>query len=172
MFKFRSVLLSLLTTALVAGFASPGSTGEDSPRIGRGVDRDSQSPRMGGKEPSYFFRRMALLFRSGDTHPVLSRTHGAWKRVGDREFEMPPISRFDSMKTESGSEAPRPGYTLSLALETTSSRAWTKSAHATCRITRLGRPKCVFRENVSRLNRSDIALYSVMLAKVRRSVAF
>ena len=33
MFKFRSVLLSLLTTALVAGCASLGSTGETSPGL-------------------------------------------------------------------------------------------------------------------------------------------
>ena len=33
MFKFRSVLLSLLTMVLVVGFASPGSTGENSPGL-------------------------------------------------------------------------------------------------------------------------------------------
>jgi hypothetical protein len=74
---------------------------------------------------------------------------------------MPLISRFDSIKTENGSEAPRLEYTSSLVLETASSRAWRKSARATCRITRLGRPKCGLRENVSRLSRSDISLYSV-----------
>jgi hypothetical protein len=41
-----------------------------------------------------------------------------------------------------------------------------------CRTTRLGRQKCVFRENVSKLSRSDIALYNVTLGKVSRSVAF
>lgn len=72
---------------------------------------------------------------------------------------MPPISRFDSIRTENGSEARRPGYTSFLVLETTSSRPWRKSARATCRITRLGHPKCVSRGSVSRLSRSDIALH-------------
>ena len=33
------------------------------------------------------FSSDGTFFRSGDTHPVYSGGHGAWKRVGDREFD-------------------------------------------------------------------------------------
>jgi len=33
------------------------------------------------------FSSDGTFFRSGDTHPVYSGGHGAWKRVGDGEFD-------------------------------------------------------------------------------------
>jgi hypothetical protein len=33
------------------------------------------------------FSSDGTFFRSGDTHPVYSGGHGAWNRVGDREFD-------------------------------------------------------------------------------------
>ena len=42
------------------------------------------------------FSSDGTFFRSGDTHPVLSGGHGAWKRVSDREFDATYIAfRFD-----------------------------------------------------------------------------
>src|SRR5437870_11038712 len=42
------------------------------------------------------FSSDGTFFRSGDTHPVLSGAHGAWKRVGDKEFHATYIAfRFD-----------------------------------------------------------------------------
>src|SRR5437870_8499387 len=42
------------------------------------------------------FSSDGTFFRSGDTHPVLSGGHGAWKRVGDKEFDATYIAlRFD-----------------------------------------------------------------------------
>ena len=42
------------------------------------------------------FSSDGTFFRSGDTHPVLSGAHGAWKRVGDKEFDATYIAfRFD-----------------------------------------------------------------------------
>ena len=42
------------------------------------------------------FSSDGTFFRSGDTHPVLSGAHGAWKRVGDREFDATYVAfRFD-----------------------------------------------------------------------------
>ncbi len=64
------------------------------------------------------FSSDGTFFRSGDTHPVLvaRMVPGSGSATGSL---MPPISRFDSIRTESGSEAPRLGYILSLGLETT-----------------------------------------------------
>ena len=59
------------------------------------MGRDSQSPGWCGKEPSSFSSD-GTFFRSGDTHPVLSGGHGAWKRIGDKEFDATYIAfRFD-----------------------------------------------------------------------------
>ena len=42
------------------------------------------------------FSSDGTFFRSGDTHPVLSGAHGAWKPVGDKEFDATYIAlRFD-----------------------------------------------------------------------------
>jgi len=42
------------------------------------------------------FSSDGTFFRSGDTHPVLSGAHGAWKQVGDKEFDATYIAfRFD-----------------------------------------------------------------------------
>jgi hypothetical protein len=42
------------------------------------------------------FSSDGTFFRSGDTHPVLSGAHGAWRRVGDKEFAATYIAfRFD-----------------------------------------------------------------------------
>jgi hypothetical protein len=42
------------------------------------------------------FSSDGAFFRSGDTHPVLSGGHGAWRRVGDKEFDATYIAfRFD-----------------------------------------------------------------------------
>ena len=170
MFKFRSVLLSLLTPVLVAGCASPGSTGETSRGLVGAWIVTASRPAGVGKN-LLTFSSDGTFFRSGDTHPVLSGAHGAWKRVGDREFDATYIAfRFDQNGKWIGSTKTR--YILFLALETTSSRAWLKPAHATRRTKRLGRPKYVLKENVSRLSRSDTAVYTVTLGKVRRSVAF
>lgn len=86
MFKSRSVLLSLLTTALVAGCASPGSTGETSPGLVGAWIVTASRPAGVGKN-LLTFSSDGTFFRSGDTHPVYSGGHGAWKRVGDREFD-------------------------------------------------------------------------------------
>jgi len=42
------------------------------------------------------FSSDGTFFRSGDTHPVLSGAHGAWKRIGGKEFDATYIAfRFD-----------------------------------------------------------------------------
>ena len=146
MCRIKSVLLSLLTAVVVAGCAASAGTRQDAAveanrgLIGAWIVTASRPAGIG--KNLLTFSSDGTFFRSGDTHPVLSGAHGAWKRVGDKEFDATYIAfRFD--QSESGSEALRLGYTLSLGLETMSSRAWPKSAHLTCKTRRLGRPKHV-----------------------------
>jgi hypothetical protein len=90
---FRSVPLGLLTTVLVAGCASPGSTvirQDAAVEASRGLVGawivTASRPAGVGKN-LLTFSSDGTFFRSGDTHPVYSGGHGAWKRVGDREFD-------------------------------------------------------------------------------------
>ena len=54
------------------------------------------------------FSSDGTFFRSGDTHPVLSGAHGAWKRVGDKEFDATYIAfRFDQNGKWIGSNVTR-----------------------------------------------------------------
>jgi hypothetical protein len=95
MFKFRSILLSLLTVLLVAGSPSLGSMGDASRGlVGAWVVTVSRPAGVG--KNLLTFSSDGTFFRSGDTHPLLSGGHGAWKRVGDREFDATYIAfRFD-----------------------------------------------------------------------------
>jgi len=95
MFKIRSILLSLLIAAVVAGCASLGSIGETSRGLVGAWIVTASRPAGVGKN-LLTFSSDGTFFRSGDTHPVLSGGHGAWKRVGDREFDATYIAfRFD-----------------------------------------------------------------------------
>jgi hypothetical protein len=95
MFKIKSVLLSLLIAAVVAGWASPGSTAETGPGLVGAWIVTASRPAGVGKN-LLTFSSDGTFFRSGDTHPVLSGAHGAWKRVGDKEFDATYIAfRFD-----------------------------------------------------------------------------
>ncbi len=95
MFKLRSVLLILLSLVLFAGGKSLGSTGD----TGRGLIGawivTASRPAGVGKN-LLTFSSDGTFFRSGDTHPSLSGGHGAWKQVGDKEFDATYIAfRFD-----------------------------------------------------------------------------
>ncbi len=102
MSKIRSiafVLLSLLAAGLATGCASLGSTGGSTGETGRGLVGawivTASRPAGVGKN-LLTFSSDGTFFRSGDTHPVLSGGHGAWKRVGDNGFEATYIAfRFD-----------------------------------------------------------------------------
>jgi hypothetical protein len=107
MLKIKSALLVLLIAAVVAGLASPGLTGE----TGRGLVGawvvTASRPAGVGKN-LLTFSSDGTFFRSGDTHPVLSGAHGAWKRVGDREFDATYIAfRFDQDRKWIGSTKTR-----------------------------------------------------------------
>jgi hypothetical protein len=113
MFKLRSVLLGLLTAALVAGCASPGPTGETSAGLVGAWVVTVTRPGGVGKN-MLTFSSDGTFFRSGDTHPVLSGGHGAWRRVGDGEFHATYVAfRFDQGGKWIGSTVVRAHFILS-----------------------------------------------------------
>ncbi len=109
MSKISSVLLSLLITTVVAGCASLGATGETSGSRGMvGAWIVTASRPAGVGKNLLTFSSDGTFFRSGDTHPILSGGHGAWKRIGDKEFEATYIAfRFDENKKWVGSTKTR-----------------------------------------------------------------
>ena len=101
------VLLSLLAAALAAGCASLGSTGETNRGL-VGAWIVTASRPVGVGKNLLTFSSDGTFFRSGDTHPVLSGGHGAWKRIGDKEFEATYIAfRFDQDRKWIGSTKTR-----------------------------------------------------------------
>jgi hypothetical protein len=100
MYSARSVLLSLLTAVMVAGCAASASSRQDAAvETNRGLVGAwiVTASRPGGVGKNMLtFSSDGTFFRSGDTHPVLSGGHGAWRRVGDKEFDATYIAfRFD-----------------------------------------------------------------------------
>ena len=95
MSKIIPLLFSILIAVLVAGCAPLASTGETSGGLVGAWIVTASRPAGVGKN-LLTFSSDGIFFRSGDTHPVLSGAHGAWKRVGDREFDATYIAfRFD-----------------------------------------------------------------------------
>ena len=107
MLKCASILWRLLITALLAGCALPTSTGETRRGlIGAWIVTASRPAGVG--KNLLTFSSDGTFFRSGDTHPVLSGAHGAWKRVGDKEFDATYIAfRFDENRKWIGSTKTR-----------------------------------------------------------------
>lgn len=59
------------------------------------------------------FTSDGTFLRSGDTHPMLSVAHGAWKRLGDRDFEATYVAlRFDESRKFIGTQSTRIRITL------------------------------------------------------------
>ena len=107
MLKIKSVLLSLLIAVVVVGLASPGLAGETSRGL-VGAWIVTASRPVGVGKNLLTFSSDGTFFRSGDTHPVLSGAHGAWKRVGDKEFDATYIAfRFDQDRKWIGSTKTR-----------------------------------------------------------------
>jgi hypothetical protein len=107
MFTFRSLFLSLLAAMLITGSASLGSTAESGPGlVGAWIVTVSRPAGVG--KNLLTFSSDGTFFRSGDTHPVLSGGHGAWKRVADKEFDATYIAfRFDQDRKWIGSTITR-----------------------------------------------------------------
>ena len=97
---YRTILLSLMTALVVAGCAaSVGTrqgTGSETNQglVGAWIATASRPAGVG--KNMLTFSSDGTFFRSGDTHPVLSGAHGAWKQVADKEFDATYIAfRFD-----------------------------------------------------------------------------
>ena len=96
----RSVLLSLLTAVVVAGCAASGGTRQNATiETNRGLIGAwiVTASRPGGVGKNMLtFSSDGTFFRSGDTHPVLSGGHGAWRQIADKEYDATYIAfRFD-----------------------------------------------------------------------------
>ena len=90
-----ALLLSLLTPLIASGCASVRSMVDARPGLVGAWDVTASRPAGVGKN-LLTFSSDGTFFRSGDTHPVLSGAHGAWKSVNDREFDATYIAfRFD-----------------------------------------------------------------------------
>ena len=94
----RCLMASLLALVLVAGCATATrqETAVETNRglVGAWIVTASRPAGVGMNLLT--FSSDGTFFRSGDTHPVLSGAHGAWKRVGDKEFDATYIAfRFD-----------------------------------------------------------------------------
>jgi hypothetical protein len=107
MLRIRFAVSSLFIAAVVAGCASPGPTVEsDRGLVGAWIVTASRPAGVG--KNLLTFSSDGTFFRSGDTHPVLSGGHGAWKRVGDKEFDATYIAfRFDENRKWIGSTKTR-----------------------------------------------------------------
>ena len=113
MFKRGTVLLTLLITALIVGCAAPGPSSETGGSL-VGAWLVTVSRPVGVGKNMLTFSSDGTFFRSGDTHPVLSGAHGAWKRVGDREFHATYVAfRFDQGGKWIGSQFVRAHLILS-----------------------------------------------------------
>jgi hypothetical protein len=95
MFKITSNLFAILIVVLVAGCASVTSNGgEQASLVGAWIVTASRPAGVG--KNLLTFSSDGTFFRSGDTHPVLSGGHGAWKRMSDKEFDATYVAfRFD-----------------------------------------------------------------------------
>ena len=94
----RSLMPSLLAVVVVAGCAAvireESAVATNRGLVGAWIVTASRPAGVG--KNLLTFSSDGTFFRSGDTHPVLSGAHGAWKRVGDKEFDATYIAlRFD-----------------------------------------------------------------------------
>ena len=95
MSKYLALLFVLCSVVLAGGCASvkisPDASGG---LVGAWIVRASRPAGVG--KNLLTFSSDGTFFRSGDTHPMLSGGHGAWRRVSDREFDATYIAfRFD-----------------------------------------------------------------------------
>ena len=102
MFKIRLFYLLPLIAAFVTGCAAPGSTvtpqgaalEDDRGLVGAWIITANRARGVG--KNLLTFSSDGTFFRSGDTHPIYSGGHGAWKRVRDKEFNATYIAfNFD-----------------------------------------------------------------------------
>jgi hypothetical protein len=106
MCKAKCTLIVVITALLVSGCATASHYQTDRGLVGAWLVSASRPQGLG--KNLLTFSSDGTFFRSGDTHPVLSGAHGAWKRVGEREFHAQYIAfRFDQNGKWIGSQKTR-----------------------------------------------------------------
>jgi len=117
MWKPDLLVLSLLGLIVTGCAASGSSMGrQEASEPGRSLvgawEVTASRPQGAGKN-LLTFSSDGTFFRSGDTHPVVSGAHGAWKRASDREYHATYIAfRFDQSGKWMGSIKTRIQITL------------------------------------------------------------
>ena len=103
MAKHRYLVSGLLGAALAAGCAtSVPAPKEDAALVGAWIVTVARPAGVG--KNMLTFSSDGTFFRSGDTHPVLSVGHGAWRRANPGEFDATYIAfRFDDARKWIGS---------------------------------------------------------------------
>lgn len=113
MWRSRFFFLGVLAALALAGCASAGSdtrrdVAGDANRGLVGAWLVSASRTGGQGVVLVTFLSDGTFIRSGDTHPVLSAAHGAWKRISEREFDATYIAlRFDENRKFVGTQKTR-----------------------------------------------------------------
>jgi hypothetical protein len=106
MCKAKCTLIVVISALLVSGCATASHYQTDRGLVGAWLVSASRPQGLG--KNLLTFSSDGTFFRSGDTHPVLSGAHGAWKRVSDREFNATYIAfRFDQNGKWIGSQKTR-----------------------------------------------------------------
>jgi hypothetical protein len=119
MSRVNSAVLGLVGVLMVTGWAFFGSSissaqttsGSGPSLVGAWIVTASRPGGVG--KNMLTFSSDGTFFRSGDTHPVVSGAHGAWKRVSDKEYHATYIAfRFDQAGKWIGSNVTRIRITL------------------------------------------------------------
>lgn len=97
------VAVPAIALSLLAGCATPASAPAHLPGlVGAWLVTSERGSGVG--KNMLTFSSDGTFFRSGDTHPVLSGGHGAWRQVRQGEFEATYIAfRFDGNRRWVGS---------------------------------------------------------------------
>jgi len=108
------------------------------------------------------FSSDGTFFRSGDTHPVYSGGHGAWKRVGEGEFDATYIAfNFDPAGNWTGSNKVRIHIVRGPGPNESPPRR--EPPNSTCRRSRSLKVRGGSRASASKWNRSDRTVFEADL---------
>jgi len=164
----RSLLLLLAVAGSTLGCTSTGAIGArplDSPAADSGLVGAwivTATRARGAGKNLLTFSSDGTFFRSGDTHPVYSGGHGAWKRVGEGEFDATYIAfNFDPAGT--GPAATRSASISFEGLDRTSSPPRREPPNSTCRRSRSLKVRGGSRASASKWNRSDRTVFEADL---------
>jgi hypothetical protein len=105
--RFLQLAVLAIAMSLLVGCATQGPVSGQTPSlVGAWLVTSARGSGVG--KNMLTFSSDGTFFRSGDTHPVLSGGHGAWRQVSPGEFEATYIAfRFDGNRKWVGSTKTR-----------------------------------------------------------------